>query len=227
MRLLQAFVCIVMLSQGSVSAQDNTGTSGAMYAESDGAPASDSGVSVTVDDSLVILPRDIVLVLDNSGSMKITDPDFQITAAISDFISQLGDETNLAIIVFDQQIRLAVSLTPASGDNQQRILSGLEQLNYNGLFRDTPTAIERAVYELRNNGREEAAKHIVFITDGVSQTDNNATQLERSEWLVNELAETAVANNIRISGIGFTENADMNLIQALADKTGGEAYQLL
>lgn len=173
------------------------------------------------------LIKDVVLVLDNSGSMKKNDPDFLASKAVKEFISQQDEHTRVGIVIFDQGVRLPVALTDASLNNRDAILNSIEEINYKGLFTDSPAGIERAIYELKNNGRTEAQKSIIFMTDGIVDTGASDRDLEKSKWLREDLAPDAADNDIKIFGIAFTEAADFQLIQSIAQKTGGEYYRVL
>ncbi|MCH8263711.1 MAG: FHA domain-containing protein, partial [Proteobacteria bacterium] len=50
---------------------------------------------------------------------------------------------------------------------------------------------------------------------------------EKTKWLKEDLAADAADAGIKIFGIAFTENADFELIQSLAQKTDGEYYRAL
>lgn len=173
------------------------------------------------------LIKDVVLVLDNSGSMKKNDPNFLVTKAVKEFISQQDEHTRVGVVIFDQGVRLPVALTDASLSNRDAILNSIEEINYKGLFTDSPAGIERAIYELKNNGRSEAQKSIIFMTDGIVDTGAPDRDLEKSKWLREDLAPDAADNEIKIFGIAFTEAADFQLIQSIAQKTGGEYYRAL
>lgn len=174
-----------------------------------------------------VLTKDVVLVLDNSGSMKKNDPDFLVSKAVKEFISQQDENTRVGIVIFDQGVRLPVSLMDASLANRETILNSIEEINYKGLFTDSPAGIERAIYELKNNGRDDAQKSIIFMTDGIVDTGAAERDLEKSKWLREDLAPDAADNEIKIFGIAFTEGADFQLIQSIAQKTGGEYYRAL
>ena len=178
-------------------------------------------------DSDVVLTKDVFLVLDNSGSMKKNDPNFLVNKAVKEFISQQDENTRVGIVIFDQDVRLSVPLTDASLSNREKILNSLEKINYKGLFTDSPAGIERAIYELKNNGRPDAQKSIIFMTDGIVDTGAAEKDLEKSKWLREDLAPDAADNNIKIFGIAFTEEADFQLIQSIAQKTDGEYYRAL
>lgn len=173
------------------------------------------------------LIKDVVLVLDNSGSMKKNDPQFLTKQAVTEFINNLDESTRAAIVIFDQDVHLAVPLTDVSSTSRQGILDSLSKINYKGLYTNSPAAIESAIYDLKNNGREEARKVIIFMTDGIVDTGNADRDLEKRKWLKEDLAADASDARIRIFGVAFTENADFELIQSLAQKTEGEYYRAL
>ena len=173
------------------------------------------------------LIKDVVLVLDNSGSMKKNDPNFLVKDAVKEFISQQDENTQVAVVIFDQDVNLSVPLTQASISNRESILNSIENINYKGLFTDSPAGIERAIYELKNNGRADAQKSIIFMTDGIVDTGAPEKDLEKSKWLREDLAADAADNDIKIFGIAFTENADFQLIQSISQKTDGEYYRAL
>jgi pSer/pThr/pTyr-binding forkhead associated (FHA) protein/Mg-chelatase subunit ChlD len=169
---------------------------------------------------------DIVLVLDNSGSMKQNDPQFLTREVVTNFVVGFGKKSRFAMIVFDQEAKLLEPLTNLSGlIARANFLSSLEQVNYKGRFTDTPAAIERAVYELRLNGRGSALKVIILLNNGIVDTGDTARDIERTKWVKETLAQECSNEGIKIYGVGFTDKADFHLIQTLAFKTQGEYFR--
>ena len=166
--------------------------------------------------------RDIMLVLDNSGSMKQNDPDFLVGKAVNIFIRQQGPNIRVGAVLFDQRVRMPLALAawPDAGDGGY-----LPGLDYRGYFTDSPAGMERAIYELKNNGRPWAGKQIIFMTDGIVDTGDAGRDIEKTAWLREELAPDAAEQGIRIYGIVFTEAADFQLIQSITRQTGGEYYR--
>ena len=166
--------------------------------------------------------RDIMLVLDNSGSMKQNDPDFLVGKAVNIFIRQQGPNVRVGAVLFDQRVRMPLALAawPDAGDGGY-----LPGLDYRGYFTDSPAGMERAIYELKNNGRPWAGKQIIFMTDGIVDTGDAGRDIEKTAWLREELALDAAEHGIRIFGIVFTEAADFQLIQSITRQTGGEYYR--
>ena len=166
--------------------------------------------------------RDIMLVLDNSGSMKQNDPDFLVGKAVNTFIRQQGPNIRVGAVLFDQRVRMPLALAawPDAGDGGY-----LPGLDYRGYFTDSPAGMERAIYELKNNGRHWAGKQIIFMTDGIVDTGDAGRDIEKTAWLREELTPDAAEHGIRIFGIVFTEAADFQLIQSITRQTGGEYYR--
>lgn len=179
---------------------------------------------------LAAQPVDVVFVLDNSGSMKANDPEFLTRRAVSDFVDALAADDALdgrvAIVLFDGRVRLGQPLTPASDiASTRRLDATLAALDYSGQWTDSPAGIERALYELRERGREEARKAIVFLTDGRIDTGDASRDVEVGRWLREDLAGESADGDVRIFGIAFTEAADYQLMQALALRTRASYYR--
>ena len=173
-------------------------------------------------------PVNVMLALDNSGSMKQNDPKGLVKQAAAEFARRLPAEGRLGIVIFDQHVDLAMSLTKVSDPEfTSRLAQTLSRVDYSGKWTDIPGGIERAIYSLNHDGRPDALHSVVFFTDGIVETGDRAKDLDRSKWLRENLAAEAKQHGIRIFGVAFTEGADYELIQAVAQTTGGEHYRVL
>ncbi|MGB0619941.1 MAG: FHA domain-containing protein [Myxococcota bacterium] len=179
---------------------------------------------------LAAQPVDVVFVLDNSGSMRANDPEFLTREAVSDFVEALAAESavdgRVGIVFFDGRVRLGQPLLPAVDIvSTGRLTATLAGLDYSGARTDSPAGIERALYELRERGRDEARKAIVFLTDGKIDTGDERNDDEVARWLREDLASESAESDIHIFGIAFTESADYQLMQALALRTRARYYR--
>lgn len=187
-----------------------------------GASAADAAGSRANNNPADAPARDIMLVLDNSGSMKQNDPDFLVSRAVNGFMRQQGPNIRVGVVLFDQRVRMPLALAARPDAEDIDYFQGLD---YTGRFTDSPAGMERAIYELKNNGRPAAGKQIIFMTDGIVDTGDARRDVEKTGWLREELAPDAAEHGIRIFGIVFTEAADFQLIQSITRQTGGEYYR--
>lgn len=187
-----------------------------------GASASDNGDLIAAGKSKL----DVLFVVDNSGSMRKNDPEFITREVVTNFLNGLTDASRIGMVIFDQDARLVVPLTDRSASRVSALfVKGLDKVNYAGQFTNSPAGIERAIYELKMNGRNEAEKVIIFLTDGIVDTGDKRQDIEREKWLREDLARESKKAGIRIFGIAFTEKADVHLIQTLALETDGEYFR--
>jgi Mg-chelatase subunit ChlD len=170
---------------------------------------------------------DIVFVLDNSGSMRNNDPNFITREVVTNFVVDLGETARLGMVMFDETAELVEPLTSLDNPEiQAGFLKSLDLIDFKGKFTNSPAGIERAVYELKKNGRPQAEKIIIFLTDGIVDTGNKNQDLEKEKWLRQDLTQDSKNTGIRIFGIAFTDNADFRLIQTLAIRTEGEYFRV-
>ena len=157
--------------------------------------------------------------------MKNYDSKFVTRRVVTNFLDELSHRTRLGMVVFDKDARLVEPLAEKKGNRSRaRFIESLEKVNYTGQFTNIPAAIERAVYELKKNGRKKADKVIIFLTDGIVDTGNRRRDKEKENWLREELTQESRQAGIRIFGIAFAEKADAHLVRTLALRTNGEYF---
>ena len=171
--------------------------------------------------------KNILLLIDNSGSMKKNDPEFLIKNVVNNFVTSLDGETQLGIYLFDQTARQIIPLTTLDiQENKDKCIKSLDYINYKGAYTNIPAVMERAVYNLKQVTDSGIYKSIIFLTDGYIDTGDKNKDNESRSWLIESLAADAKKNNIKIFGIAFTENADFQLIQGITTKTDGEYFRV-
>jgi len=171
------------------------------------------------------VPQDLILVLDNSGSMRKLDPSFLSREKAADFLDALPEEFNVGLILFDQTVRLTNPLAPATAAHKEALRASLRSMDLRGQFTDSPAAIERAILELSLRGRPQVARSIVFASDGIVDTGSATLDRERADWLRDTLTLEARAGKIRLLSLAFTAGADLVMLDALAERTRGEVVR--
>ncbi|MEE4298788.1 MAG: FHA domain-containing protein [Pseudomonadales bacterium] len=166
----------------------------------------------------------VVLLVDNSGSMQENDPDRLVPEAVKGFVAGLPAKTEVAVVAFDTGARLLAPLAPAEA-LQGTDLAGLD---YEGTLADPASAVERALYELRERPARPAGRDvIVLLTDGVIDLGDPGASLRAGDWLLGDLREQLVARGVGVWAIALTDAADFRLLSQLTEPTGGRYYRAL
>jgi Mg-chelatase subunit ChlD len=171
--------------------------------------------------------RDVMLVLDNSGSMRGNDPARLATPAVMEFVKAQPRDTRVGIILFTADAQVIMPLTPAEVAADGEAEKALKSFNYRGRWTQIAAGVERGLYELRTEGRPDARHVIVLMTDGLIDTGNAAHDAELNKWLRQDLAPQAAREKVGIFGVAFTERADYQLLQSLAAATNAQYFRVL
>lgn len=169
--------------------------------------------------------QDVVVVLDNSGSMKANDPNRLAAKAVTDFVANLKGDVHVSVIEFATTPTLLMPLTPLDDTARLQVQQAVGKLDYRGQWTDTGAALERALYELDTHGRPDALRCVVLMTDGYVDVGNASRDSDKIHWIIQSLIPEAVSKKVRIFGIAFTDQADYELLQQLAQKTGAGYYR--
>lgn len=167
----------------------------------------------------------VIIVLDNSASMAGAKHRQAIDAAIAFLNTYSRDpDDEITITLFNDQV---IDLSPSGriGDVGESLISTIRTI-----FPEGNTALYDAVCETMAaiNEREEQAAAvedprlyaIVLLSDG---KDTNSTRTESDMWDCVPVRETAVG--VKIYTIAYGDEADIDLLTRLANRTGGEVYE--
>ena len=165
----------------------------------------------------------VVFLIDESGSMKQTDPRNLSRKAISLFTTLSlvlsGDETatELGIIGFSDSARIILPLTPPDRVNIDTVV---KKLNKEGKHTDIKAALEKALDML---GTSNDNAMVILLTDGrieVPDTVNIKTYLSSMDSLINLFDR----KGIPIHTVGLSNKVDEKLLKKIATSTGGEFH---
>jgi hypothetical protein len=169
--------------------------------------------------------QEIVLLIDNSGSMRKNDPQSLTKQAVAQFVQSSPAGSRVALIMFDKKVEVLAPLTPINETTRLDLLTSLDRIDFKGQLTNSGEALRRAIDTLKQPGEPEGKKTVVFMSDGIIDTGNAAGDLKSAETMRGELATAAVEAGIRIFAIAFTDNADIQLMQDLAEATDGRYFQ--
>ncbi|MDD2387497.1 MAG: OmpA family protein [Bacteroidales bacterium] len=162
-----------------------------------------------------IIPRDISMVLDYSGSMQ--EPINTLEYAAKSFINNKFDQDKLGIIKFDDNILCLNELT----DDKSILNKNYQVKGLNGFGGGTAlyAAIGEGIYMLDSAGQH---KEVIVFTDGYENSSFFVRNAKAITAL--EVAKQAKENNIKITCISFGAYVNKPLLEVLASYTGGKYF---
>ena len=116
------------------------------------------------------MPVDVLFLLDVSASMR---PHVQrIADASGQALTEFGKDDRMGIMVFDRYTRVRLALNSSRQDVQREFDRLLRDERFNGGTDITRAMLDAADY-MRNNGRRDARRAIVILTDDQTEFDRD------------------------------------------------------
>lgn len=164
------------------------------------------------DASIQSLPKDVLLVLDRSGSME-GEKFIQAQEAVRYILKHLNQGDRFNIIAFSTGLEAyARNLRPASEASEA--LPWVDRLKALG-----STDINRALLEAAGMVERERPTYVIFLTDGLP------TEGETESQKILDNFRQAAPNNLRLFAFGVGYDVDTFLLDSLAqDHHGASAY---
>ena len=163
---------------------------------------------------------DVVLLLDSSGSMLITDPLNLRSEGIGLFVELLGEHDRVSLIAFDEKPTIIVPLNGRV--DRDGFTRSLKSIQTKGEYTDIGLAFEMAAQTLRKNGRDDSEKIIVLLSDGKFEPHPIRGQAEElKNALVEKVVPSELSNGIRTFALAFSLEADRGLLENISSKGGG------
>lgn len=149
---------------------------------------------------------EIVFAIDSSGSMAWNDPERVRVEGTKSLIDAMEGGDRAAIVDFDSSAKL---LHPLSADRAALKQAADRIDDWGGT--NIGAGLRLALDELERNGRQDSEKTVILLTDGVGAFDRRLTGRARALGIV-------------VYTIGLGEDIDQDLLEAIAEETGGDFY---
>ena len=158
-----------------------------------------------------------ILLIDNSGSMKNTDPNNLAAVAAAMLIDTLKPNQNMNIITFGDDVKSSYRLK--DNPSPQMLKQSLSMLNYKDKNTDMKAGLKEALDQL---DEVKGQKRIIVLSDGKEEPKGGMTQTHEDEML--SLIERAYTAKTEIHTIGLSSLADEGMLSKIAYNTGGSYY---
>ena len=181
-----------------------------------------SSISLTAVQAEEKPPLDTVVIMDSSGSMKVTDPKQLRKPAAKLFISLLSDTDRLSVVSFSSKAWPITYLTPLETDKQiNQALKATDKISHKGAHTNIHSAISKGIEFLAESDQLSREPIIVLMSDGQMDVGNAAESEKLRQAIFDDLLPQLIERNIKIYSIAFTQASDQQLLQEIADATEG------
>jgi len=161
------------------------------------------------------IPKDIVFVIDRSGSMSGEKIE-QARNALHFILGQLGENDRFSMVGFDDRLSVfAPTLQPTENQILAEARWFVDGLTADG-WTDLNAALQAGLGILANSERREASQMVVFLTDGLPTAGITDETLIAS--LVAQ-SNTELEARLHVFGVGYDVNT--HLLDRLAADNGG------
>jgi Ca-activated chloride channel family protein len=158
-------------------------------------------------------PRNLVFLLDVSGSMEPPDKLPLVKAAMQMLTTRLTNRDTVGIVVYASSS--GVVLRPTSGDQKERILDAIAHLQAGGSTNGAD-GLETAYHMAREHFDREGINRVILASDG----DFNTGMSSRGDLM--RLIEAERTSGIALSVLGVgTDNLKDGMLEQLADRGNG------
>lgn len=168
-----------------------------------------------------ILPSDVRVLIDVSGSMKQTDPQNLRKPALDLIVRLLPDKSRAGVWTFGNSVNMLVPLRTVDAAWRKEAAPKAQSINSVAMYTNIGKGLEEVSFD-RKNLNPDYRTHIILLTDGVVDVGKDAlgNSTERKRILAEILPDLKAAG-YRVHTIALSSNADMELMKKLSLATDG------
>lgn len=163
-------------------------------------------------------PVDMVIVLDQSGSMKGQKIEYA-RQAIQNLLSSLSARDRVAIIGYANRVWTYSELTNVTATNRDRLSALVSNISVGGNT-NLGAGLQEGIETLLANRSDGSLERVILISDGLANRG-----IVHTEALGN-MASIAVEEEFGISTVGVGQDFNEQLMTTIADRGAGNYYYL-
>jgi uncharacterized protein (TIGR03503 family) len=168
-----------------------------------------------------ILPSDMRVLIDVSGSMKQTDPKNLRKPALDLIVRLLPDKSRSGVWTFGNSVNMLMPFKPVDAAWRKQAAAKSNEINSIAMYTNIGKALDEVSFDKKSLSSDYKT-HIVLLTDGVVDIgkDAVANNTERQR-IINEILPSLKSAGYIIHTIALSENSDMDLLKKISIATDG------
>lgn len=161
--------------------------------------------------------KNVVMVIDDSGSMQQSDPDNSRYAAARALVQQMDTDNQVAVVTFSEEAAVVQPLISLRNtENREQVSEVINNLQTTEGGTNISGALTEAMNVISSDGEAGRGAMVILLSDGFSEF-NTATEL-------NEYKSRGIAVNT--IGLALDDQSGPLLLQDIATATGGQYYDV-
>ena len=194
-----------------------------------GSAASESNKSIAKDDakpisetkSNKVLPSDVRVLIDVSGSMKKTDPQNLRKPAVDLIVRLLPDKSRAGLWTFGNDVNILMPFKPVDSAWRKQAPSKANQINSVAMFTNIGKALDEVSFDKKSLSTDYKT-HIILLTDGVVDIGKDAVANNKErQRIINEILPSLKSSGYTVHTIALSPDADADLLKQLSVATDG------
>ncbi|GGH23004.1 vWA domain-containing protein [Paenibacillus segetis] len=161
--------------------------------------------------------KDIVLIIDNSGSMQETDPDDARYEAAKKLINNMDSDKEASVILFNDSAEILQPFVRLNNQStKDQVISQLDGIASTDGGTNIGLALEEAMKQIQSQEGSKRGSMAILLSDGFSEVNTE-------QALADYVSRGTIVNTI---GLGLTNQQSSGLLEDIASRTGGRYYDV-
>jgi uncharacterized protein (TIGR03503 family) len=164
---------------------------------------------------------DVRILIDVSGSMKKNDPKNLRRPALRLLVGLLSSDTRAGVWTFGQYVNMQIPLGQVDRAWKRKARHSSKSIGSPGQFTNIEAALKRSTEDWRGPPGPYR-RSVILLTDGMvdisKDKQKNAASKQR---ILKKILPRLKVHQVTVHTIALSKNADHELMQQLADQTGG------
>ncbi len=158
--------------------------------------------------------NNIIILLDNSGSMQSGIGDLAKVACSMALDCLDSEKVNIGIITFGERVTVLNDISqPQDNSELKRIIS---EINFDEDYTNMKDGLKEAINQL---SKVKGNKSILILSDGVETAEGGLAPDHREQ--MKALEEEAAGEEIKINSVALSDEVESEFLNSIAVKTGG------
>lgn len=168
-----------------------------------------------------ILPSDVRVLIDISGSMKQTDPKNLRKPALDLLVRLLPDKSRAGVWTFGNSVNMLMPLKAVDANWRKQAAAKSNEINSVAMYTNIGKGLDEVSFDKKAMSPDYKT-HIVLLTDGVVDIGKDAiVNLAERQRIINEILPSLKTAGYTVHTVALSENSDIELLKKISVATDG------